>query len=37
MAAKIKSKSDYYARERRAGYLFVLAPVLQFFYSHLYH
>lgn len=31
MAAKIKSKSDYYARERRAGYLFVLAPVLQFF------
>ena len=28
---KIKSKSDYYARERRAGYLFVLAPVLQFF------
>lgn len=27
---KIKSKSDYYARERRAGYLFVLAPVLQF-------
>ena len=30
MAAKIKSKSDYYARERRAGYLFVLAPVLQF-------
>ena len=31
MAAKIKSKSDYYARERTAGYLFVLAPVLQFF------
>lgn len=33
MAAKLKtkSKSDYYARERRAGYLFVLAPVLQFF------
>ena len=33
MAAKIKikSKSDYYARERKAGYLFVLAPVLQFF------
>lgn len=33
MAAKTKtkSKSDYYARERRAGYLFVLAPVLQFF------
>lgn len=28
---KTKSKSDYYARERRAGYLFVLAPVLQFF------
>ena len=28
--SKIKSKSDYYARERRAGYLFVLAPVLQF-------
>ncbi|KHD16537.1 sugar transporter [Clostridium butyricum] len=27
----MKSKSDYYARERRAGYLFVLAPVLQFF------
>lgn len=31
MAAKLKIKSDYYARERRAGYLFVLAPVLQFF------
>lgn len=27
----IKSKSDYYSRERKAGYLFVLAPVLQFF------
>ena len=33
MVAKVKinSKSDYYARERRAGYLFVLAPILGFF------
>lgn len=33
MEAKVKQrfKSDYYSRERRAGYLFVLAPVLQFF------
>ena len=30
-AKKIGFKSGYYARERRAGYLFVLAPVLQFF------
>lgn len=27
---KVGLKSGYYARERRAGYLFVLAPVLQF-------
>ncbi|MBS5938799.1 MAG: sugar ABC transporter permease [Clostridium sp.] len=29
--AKLKLKSGYYAKERREGYLFVLAPVLQFF------
>lgn len=29
--AKSLFKSDYYAKERRSAYLFVLAPVLQFF------
>ena len=31
LKAKSKFKSGYYAKERREGYLFVLAPVLQFF------